>query len=287
MINAFIASKDRASQLLLLLESLNKNAPNMFLPHILYKSSNEEFAKGYNIVKQNKAAENVVWIEENHGEEEFYSFLKDNANKNKLICLFSDDCIFYRKTNIDENLLRSYFEFGPDNQLFCFTYRLGKNITVKDYVINEQAILPNKILEGNKILAWRWDSVDFWQLHGFATGFDGYIYRSKDLLDLSDNSPFDGKICFWEKMICQKFLEKKSNKILMACPITSEVFVQQINTVHEYGHRTNNVFNLSAQELNQRLLDGYKIDIDSLDFSGVNCTHGELEFKYEHKNTNK
>ena len=48
MINGLILSKDRASQLRLLLESIGLNAPDLFNEiKIIHASSNEDFAKGY------------------------------------------------------------------------------------------------------------------------------------------------------------------------------------------------------------------------------------------------
>jgi len=67
----------------------------------------------------------------------------------------------------------------------------------------------------------------------------------------------------------------------MAAPPQSNVFVQQINTSHNYGHRTNNTFHASLEELNNKLLKGYEIDLDSFDWTNVNCTHGERAFAFK------
>src|SRR5205823_4692352 len=102
--------------------------------------------------------------------------------------LFSDDCIFYRGTKINENVLRNIFQ---NEQLFSFTYRLGLNITVKDYVTNEPcAQLPKEYSKLSKVIVWDRTELDFWQLHSFAVGFDGYVYRAKDLLELAEGKPF-------------------------------------------------------------------------------------------------
>ena len=52
MINAIIFSKDRAAQLRLLIYSIQKNAPHVFNLNVIYTSSNEEFNKGYEKVKE-------------------------------------------------------------------------------------------------------------------------------------------------------------------------------------------------------------------------------------------
>jgi hypothetical protein len=280
MIPCFIPSKDRPAQLLLLLESFQKNAIGLFQPIIMFNSSNEDFTSGYRTVLEytydwpNKP----IWINENEcrpetgtaAEEIFYGFLEDK--KDDVVCLFSDDCILYRPFTITEKGVKHLFEF---DDLFTFTLRLGTNITVQDYVHN------TPIEKHPADLMWRWDEIPFRSAFGFATGFDGYFYKAKDLLDLSERKPF-GRICFWEKMICEQFEKNPPrHKPLMACPKESKVFVQQVNVTHAYNHNTTGGFNVSLKELNDKLLSSQKIDLESMDFSGVNCTHGEISWGYK------
>jgi hypothetical protein len=277
MIPTFIPSKDRPAQLLLLLESLAQNSPNTFSPRIMYKASNDDYRFGYEIVKSNKAAKDCVWVEEKDGEEEFYQFLEENAAKDELVCLFADDCIFYRKNFMKVVDIRNMMNGGS---IFSFSFRLGQNISIADYVTNRPCQHPEHIGLTPYYMFWDYTKINFWDMFGFTVGFDGYVYRAKDLLELSDRSGFGGRICTWEHMICRKFLDKGSIRKSMASPIRSCVFVQQINVTHEYTHRTNNTFHASKQELNKQLLNGYKIDLSSINFEGVNCTHGELSFEF-------
>lgn len=287
-IPCFVPSKDRPAQLLLLLESLEKNSRDLFRPTIMYKYSNQEFQQGYNIVKDqtkhfgynNKTDEfnpypelHIYWSEEDKNgtaEEIFYHFLSEHEND--VVCLFSDDCILYKPFTITEKGVKHLFEF---DDLFTFTLRLGTNITVQDYVHN------TPIEKHPADLMWRWDEIPFRSAFGFVTGFDGYFFKAKDLLELSEKKSF-GRICFWEKMLCEQFEAKPpKHKPLMACPKESKVFVQQINTSHEFGHNTNHTFNVSLKELNDKLLAGQKIDLESMDFSQVDCTHGEISWSYK------
>ena len=55
MINGLIVSKNRACQLRLLLESISVNAPSLLNEVlIIYASSNEKFARGYDKLKEEK-----------------------------------------------------------------------------------------------------------------------------------------------------------------------------------------------------------------------------------------
>ena len=275
-INCFIPSMDRALQLNLLLDSLEKNIPGVFSPYVMYKSSTTDFDKGYQIVidKWINRSDKIEFELEYNCVEQFYGFLE--SNKDKLVCLFSDDCIFYRQSRINENVLKNIFK---NENLFSFTFRLGKNITVKNYVWHENMQLPDIYHLWGKVRAWDRTKLDFWQLHGFSVGFDGYVFRANDLLKLAEYKSFD-KICLWEHMICRQFLEKGSPRNLMASPHNSEVFVQQINVVHGMPHNSTRRFNKTTKELNEVLLSGKEIDLDSMDFSNTNCTHGEIPWQY-------
>ena len=51
MITAIILSKDRASQLHLLLESIQRNSGNLFDIRVIYEASNAVFERGYQKTK--------------------------------------------------------------------------------------------------------------------------------------------------------------------------------------------------------------------------------------------
>jgi hypothetical protein len=277
-IPCYIPSKDRPAQLHLLLRSLEKNASGLFKPTVVYTASNQDFINGYekSIDGPVNYDIDIEWKYEYSSGEQFYDFL--NKNSGDLVCLFSDDCIFYRPTNISEKSLRRYFK---NEDLWTFTYRLGKNISIRDYVINRPTSLPEINNEDDKLFMWDWSKGDFWDIMYFTVGFDGYVYRADDLLSLSNQEPLHlNRICFWEKLVCEKFNSNPPARKLMAAPLQSNVFVQQINTTHEYGHRTNNKFNISTEHLNKEWLSGKEINLDSLNFSNINCTHGELKFEY-------
>lgn len=276
MIKAYIPSKDRPMQCDALLRSLKQNAP-FIQPTVVYTYSNSEFANGYERLIDKHSS----WVDfkyEWNSEEQFYEFLEINAKNNDIICLFADDCIFFRKTSIDENILRHMF---TDVDLWTFTYRLGKNISVRDYVYPGPTVFPREYIENNLLFTWQWDKVDFWDLFGFTVAFDGYVYRAQDLLTLSERSSFE-RICFWESMICRKFNENKPRRTWMAAPIQSTVFVQQINTTHDFQHNTTGHFNKSCKDLNDEWLQGKEIDLSSINWENppVNCTHGERPFQF-------
>src|SRR3990170_3885354 len=100
--NILILSKNRAAQLDLLIDSLNKNCFKISHITILYCSTNENFGQGYQKLLEywNDFTSNypIFFIEQ---KEEFKkSFLKclyaHDSKENTFTIGLTDDCIFYR-----------------------------------------------------------------------------------------------------------------------------------------------------------------------------------------------
>lgn len=274
MIKIFIPSKNRACQLDLLLRSIEKNFPDILTPTVMYVASDHNYAEGYNRVME-RHGDWVNFIPESNAAEHFYEFL-DKAND--VVGLFTDDAIFYREASFDEIVIRDILNISD---IWSFNLRLGKNITVVDYVRNQPCPQPNfEKFCFNNILLWKYNFIDkFASYFAFPTSFDGCFYNSNDLLNLANRENF-GEMIKWEHMICNNGRQQLMGKDYLASPLESCVVVQQVNSSHHYGHYTNHTFNRSLEGLNKAFLSGKEIDLDSMDFSGVNCCHAEIRFEY-------
>src|SRR5687768_15316372 len=118
MIDLFIPSKDRASQLDLLIRSMSKNAP-VFRPLILWKGSDEEYRQGYKKLQEKRIYRPCMFLEETNLMGDFHEMLSES--KNSLVCICTDDTVFYRKANLAKNDLELMFK---DESLSCFSFRL-------------------------------------------------------------------------------------------------------------------------------------------------------------------
>lgn len=275
MINVFIPSKNRACQLDLLLRSIEKNFPDTLTPTVMYVASNNNYAEGYNKVMK-RHGDWVNFIPELNAAEHFYEFLDKS---NDVVGLFTDDSIFYRKATFTTNDIKSIL-YTQD--IWSFNLRLGKNITIVDYVRNQPCPQPEFIQFYNRqdILMWKYNFIDkFSSYFAFPTSFDGCFYRSNDLLNLANRENF-GEMIKWEHMICNNGRQQLMGKDYLTSPLESCVVVQQVNSSHHYGHYTNHTFNRSLEGLNKAFLSGKEIDLNSMDFSGVNCCHAEIRFEY-------
>jgi hypothetical protein len=161
--------------------------------------------------------------------------------------------------------------------------RLGINIRVGDYVTDRKIDLPSDLCRTNgPYIAWdyRKGGDKFDSYFNFPTPFDGSLYNAWDLLDLMNNGKFE-KIILFEAMICHNGRQELSPKNYLVAPPLSECVTMQYNSSHTYGFRTNHHFNKSLQELNNQYLSGKTIDISSMDFSNVDCPHGEIPFTWK------
>ena len=92
MINGLILSKNRACQLRLLLESIKVNAPNLLDEiKIIYTSSDEDFAKGYEKLKSEQILPYITWEEEKDFVPDFLNALK--TCKSEYISCIVEDCV--------------------------------------------------------------------------------------------------------------------------------------------------------------------------------------------------
>lgn len=276
MIKIFIASKDRACQLDLLLRSIELNAPGMFEPTVFYTYSNGEYGLGYlKLIDKYKDKCNFI-LENNNAKDTLYDFLRTS---NDVVGLFTDDCVFYRKAEFDESNIRYFLSA---DQVWSFNLRVGLNIKVLDYVKGLACPHPPVFITcGDKFISWDYRFTDKFQSYfAFPTPFDGCFYNSQDLLNLADGGDFD-RIIFWERLICHNGRQQLMNKNMIVAPAQSNVFAQQINSSHEYGHYTNHTFNMSLNKLNCEFLNDKIIDMDSMDFSNVNSCHMEISFNFK------
>lgn len=267
-INAIIFSKDRASQLCLLLESIKKNAPDIFTISVLYKASTPAFDEGYNKLIIDQIIPDIIWIQETDFKKHTVFLLHSNE---KLSCFFTDDDIIFKP--IDLKTIESSME---DEEIFCFSLRLGKNVN-KCYTMNcDNVVMP--LVEDNKTMVWDWTKhyMDF----GYPLSVDGHIFRTKDILQLTKSvnffnpNTFEGNLQIFDTYPREKMASFIHN-VLVNTPNNI------VNDTHP--NRKGESYGVDAKELNDKFLAGEIIDLDKMDFSNIVGCHQEIEYKYINK----
>lgn len=132
MIPLFISSKNRPSQLRLLLESIGVNTNSLFDITVLYKYDSSGYKLGYEKLKEEKILSNLTFVEEEQGVNgNFLNQMREYiTSAGKLFSLMVDDNIVYR--NIDATTEEIEEQFTDD--VFCVSLRLGKNTTVANHL---------------------------------------------------------------------------------------------------------------------------------------------------------
>jgi len=279
MINAIIYSKDRAPQLRLLLESIKLNAPGVFNINILYKSSTQEFEKGYYKLMMEGAENNmpnISWLPESGSSLRSFKELNSglisrdyHPEKYEFTCFFTDDDIIYQPINEQEiiDCLNS------DDDVFCFSLRLGKNITVCYTQNSGNVLIP--LEETDSIVKWDW-SVHYMDF-GYPLSVDGHIFRTEDIQTLSNKVPYVNPNTF--EAALQIFDNFPKNK--MAAFLNSKLVNTPANIVQNvFPNRKGEKYGFSVEELNKKYLSDEVIDYSAIDFNDIKGCHQELNFEF-------
>lgn len=235
---------------------------------ILYNTSNDEFEKGYTLLK--KKYTTVTFLKESKekdhfGWKEFLSFynLKKIIKHKKLRIIKSnfrtllrkmlyedfdctmfltDDSAFYSSVKLDDNIF-NWINKNP--QCNSFSLRLGLGINQEE----------DKTEKDGYII---WDYYNACEKKNWSYQFsvDGHIYSNKILRRLSDKIFFTNP-SFFESMICNYVREHKLFNQGM-CFKKSTLLSYPINMVQQVEN--NESLNASLEILNKKFLEGYTFD---------------------------
>ena len=366
MIPIFIFSKNRACQLRLLLESLKKNCGDIFDVTILYNcaitsdiSYEDMWEKGYEKLIEEEILTGIKWVKEDkdkfvsifsvneisHATQVMFEFLEENENKK--VGFFVDDNVWFRKANLDENILNSLFK----EDTWCVSYRLGLNTTIQNYKTGEEQFIklvdattmedPIKTSifgisigythapEDNFYIRWPTDSkTPRSSNYLFLFSVDGAFYRAGDLLNIFDtiekpkhkklrrdfsksgptSPPHSLSLAHKIESFVNTALANNINIIKgtkFCSPEQSCVIGTNYNRVvdafqptkshynptditdkyfplggvsERRGNMSHQPFCRDIKDLNDLYLNNSVIDIDSMDFSDVKSSHGEIPF---------
>ena len=284
MIPLFISSKNRASQLRLLLESLDKNCSGLFEVTILYSSGNDSYHDGYKKLQNESIIDTIQWQKEDEGTNglfirQFYDFLNHSSDH---FALMVDDNIFYRKTSMTEDRIKNIL----DEDTFCFQFRLGANTTIQDHLRRtEQTPLEQGDIKEDHV-RWKYtERAGKFEDYALPFSWDGVVYRTGDVLDALENTDFSSTDHAWAPLPhrLEEYMWKNANKFshrsCMTAPKESCVVGMDYNKVINVANKGGHKFRANEKSLNDLYLKGMVIDLESMDFSGVKSAHEEIPFK--------
>lgn len=260
MINIIIFSKDRASQLDLLLRSIKTFfiGWDKYTFNILYKYSSEDYKKGYDITKSIHKEFNFV-LESN--------FKKDLL---KFISPVNAFTIF----GVDDDVFKEEFSFNcvevdmlKEANVACISLTMHPKINYC-YTENKPTPPPNFISTNPYTWEWRGLPGDI----GYPMSIDFSIFRTIDIIcrchKLTYNNPntLEGYLA-----------TVPIQKPLRVCFKKSKIFNIPVNKVQTVNG--NRFGGISAEYLNTKFLEGYKIDLEPLKGFDNTAVHQEVELK--------
>tara|TARA_R110002051_G_scaffold244900_2_gene304730 strand:- start:18 stop:923 length:906 start_codon:yes stop_codon:yes gene_type:complete len=291
MINALVLSKDRASQLRLLLESIQRNAKGFFNKiEVLYTGSTPLHDAGYKKLQEENIVDNIVWKKEKSFIDDFLDCLENCDSE--YLCGLVDDCVFYKKLPSDSHQIERVL--SSDDDVFCFSLRLGMNTYIQNYLPiegedGEPFIQQHRLEDYDSNLyciKWNWKEWDSKLNYGYPISLDGHIFRSEEIARLSKKYKFD-YLRQWEGVLAGNSRED-THRTHMVAYRQSVLFSIPTNCVQDPPLLSGVIHPISQEKLNNKYLNNEVINIDAIECSFQNVTwcHNEIPLFFKQVNNN-
>lgn len=263
MLKFIIWSKNRSSQLDLLLRSLQLNCKSKYTIDVIYTWSNEEFGEGYDSLDL-CGKYDISMIPE----KDFYQDTL-NAVQGDYICLCTDDTVFYRQFalfNIQEVMTKD---------VVTFSLRYGLNTTLQNCFTNlYQPPLAN-YEEIDNTIKWSHRNYHPHMNYGYPFGLDAHIYRKEDLLKWMKSFHFNNT----------NELESNFFKLGPTCAPNITSFRQSVAVNIPWSNLSGVTKSnaISLEDMNKNFLEDKRISLDTIIESAdeVVGSHQELSLIWE------
>lgn len=227
MLKFLVFSKNRACQLDLLIRSIKKFCQ---IPKELYEISilytyTDNHKSSYDICYSKFP--NINWNKEYNFEQQAKDLL--NFGKSNLICLLTDDTVFFQDFNLP------FKTFGNNT----FSWRLGYNTYIQDHVAQRKQphLVPDECREN--LFSWNPCKYPEWCNYGYPFSFDGHVYSAELLNSLMVHRQFkntnemEGILHSQRNVIENIFCNAHSSCVNVPCNNLSGLTMS--GQVHEYS----------------------------------------------------
>jgi hypothetical protein len=279
MINALILSKNRASQLRLLLESISINASSLFNRiTIIYTYSNDDFKKGYEKLQSENILPNIDWQKEKDFMPDFLQAIKNCESE--YICGIVDDCVFYKRVPSSPEYIEAFMK----DDVFCFSLRLGLNTTMQNYLDPNRRLTLQKYGKGKVCIRWDWKKLTPSANYGYPISLDGHVFRTDELSRISHKFEFKSLRSWEETLTTQR--RSITDKNMMVSYKQSVLFSIPSNSVQDPPMISGQRHAYSEKDLNDKYIENTVIDFESIEhaFQNVEWAHNEIELSFKSMN---
>ena len=289
-IQTIIFSKDRPLQLHATLASFALHAEDASqVPiHVLCRSSNESYARGYARVAEELGDRlQIHWIQETDFKADLLSVIlepRPDSRRQRLwnrltlraprlrtehLLILVDDNLFIRPFRLQEiaGTLRAH----PD--AIGFSLRLGRNTTSCYSMQCEQPLPDFEAAAPGLRFAWSGQVGDF----GYPLEVSSSVYRSADLITLLRSLPYNNPNRLEQGLSAASGLYARRLPTLL-CFEQSVAFCAPVNKVQSIlDNRSGAQEEYSSESLNNLFLDGYRVDVAALCDFVPRAAHEEIE----------
>ena len=259
-LNVVLFSRDRSSQLELLLRSMKRffKEFNETKINILYTYSNDEFKKGYNKLFTIHNDNNINYVKEINFKQDLINLM----NNDKFTIFFVDDNVFKNPFSLED---KQFKIFSERNDIACLSLRLHTRLSYC-YPANSIMKKPNF----NNDMTWEWmnETYDY----NYPMSLDGHIFYTKDILpyilnlNYSNPNSLEGNMSV--RPINKKYMICYKESIIINNPVNKV----QINNPNKHG-------NISQEYLNENFLNDYIISMGNIIGIDNESCHKELPVK--------
>jgi len=238
----FVFSENRPLQLYSFLESLKMHAQGFDDIYVYYEANDEKFNAGYELVR--KSFPNCI-------------FQKNNPNQPDSFCQFFAKMLKSQTNNYitfayDQVIIKDDLDVEKATMLlektgaYGFFFHLGLNVES----------FPNQVVSvGQRSFLWQFShGTGDWKK---SNNFQMTLYRKKDVKNYTNYIPFNSSDDF-----CRKWTRGFDVKRLGICYKNSRALEIPMQIIKVDSNEKIALY--SREELNDRLLEGYKIDISAL-----------------------
>lgn len=263
-VDSIIFSKDRPLQLYAFLESYEQKVREKGNLYILYKASDEKYAKAYTELKNIFHTPSFIFI----AEEDFKQQLSDicSASQAKVLAFYVDDMVFTENISYADILQYNLFQYIP-----CLSR--GKDFTYSQ-VLDKKLVLPGFEEAGHGFFSFRWDYTTEFNDWTYPLGVSAYFYYRSEIIAMlqsidykAPNSLETAMQVFKPYFSCRKGLCME--KIACCCIPVNIVQTECYNPVTGY---------YTAEQLLEKWNEGLKIDISRFYGQGARCIEMNYEF---------
>tara|TARA_R100000008_G_scaffold56895_1_gene35126 strand:- start:2241 stop:3125 length:885 start_codon:yes stop_codon:yes gene_type:complete len=285
MITAIILSKDRASQLHLLLESLQKNSGNLFDIRVIYEATNQLFEDGYKKTKEEFFYKDryglnfpIRWFPKKHDNLSL-DIIENLSSSRDLTCVFNDENIMFNRPPSYKKIM----ELFRNNDISSLSLRLGNNTVIQNPYDSQNYFIDKP--EDGKFLLDKfmvWDASLVKPFTNFAMPFshNGHIYTTKLIHYILSRTKINSIESFEKSLQDNLYMGAFSGFIPpeMSC---LEYSIVIRNSAKKVSDESSSDFGTSEFGLNDRYLSQSVIDYDFFDFRHISKPYEEFITRFK------